>query len=344
MSFFDEATIHLQAGNGGNGCLSFRREKFIEFGGPNGGNGGKGGDILIKVDNNLKTLFHFAKKNRFKAENGKDGQSQNCFGAAGKNLTLNVPRGTQIFDESGENLFYDLDQHDSEFLLVCGGRGGLGNNCFKSSRNQSPRKFTNGEKGQENILQMKLKLLSDVGLVGLPNVGKSTIVSMCTNSKTKIANYAFTTLKPALGVVEIGYQNFIIADLPGLIVGASQGRGLGLDFLKHVERCEVLLHVLAADSKNILQDYLQIKDEINAYSHTMQDKQEIIVLSKVDLISEEDLENLINFLQEKLGKKIYITSVAHKKNLMQLMEEIFYKHFAKKTVDNDFLKFSPIDS
>lgn len=342
MQFIDEARIYLKAGNGGNGCVSFRREKFIEFGGPNGGNGGRGGGITIKVDNNIRTLKLFEKRSSFKAENGRPGEGNNCYGASGKDIIIKVPKGAQLLDDTGAILMFDFADDNAEWQVLKGGRGGLGNHCFKSSINQAPRKATEGEIGEELHVILKLKLLSDVGLIGLPNVGKSTIVQMCTNSKTKIANYAFTTLKPALGIVEIGYHNFVIADLPGLIAGASEGRGLGLQFLKHVERCKVLLHVLSATSKTIVDDYCKIRREIENYSANVKEKEEVIVLNKVDLILEEDREKILQELQEKIGKRVYISSIAHQDELMALMETIFHHYFSHKMVENDFLKFSPI--
>lgn len=342
MQFIDEARLYLKAGNGGNGCVSFRREKYIEFGGPNGGNGGRGGSITIKVDKNIRTLTFFTKKPSFKAENGRPGAGSNCYGASGANIVITVPQGTQIFDETDTIMLFDFDHEDAEWQILKGGRGGLGNHCFKSSTNQAPRKATQGELGEELNVILKLKLLSDVGLVGMPNVGKSTIVQMCTNSKTKIANYAFTTLKPALGIVDVDYHNFVIADLPGLIAGASEGRGLGLQFLKHVERCKVLLHVLNATSKTIIEDYYQIRHEVENYGENMKEKEEVIVLNKIDLISEEECEILLKKLQKKIGKRVYISSVAHQAELMALMATIFYHYFSHKMVENDFLTFSPI--
>lgn len=342
MRFIDEVRIYLKAGNGGNGCVSFRREKFIEFGGPNGGNGGKGGSIIIKVDNNMRTLRFFAKKSSFKADNGRPGEGSNRYGASSKDIVIKVPKGTQLLDETGKILLFDFDKNGEEWQVVQGGRGGLGNHCFKSSTDRAPRKATKGDIGEELNVVLKLKLLSDVGLVGLPNVGKSTIVQMCTNSKTKIANYAFTTLKPALGIVEIGYHNFVIADLPGLIAGASDGKGLGLQFLKHVERCKVLLHVLSATSKTIVDDYFKIRYEIENYNDSMKTKDEVIVLNKVDLISEEERKNILQELQEKIGKRVYVSSVAHQTELMSLMETMFHHYFSHKMVENNFLTFSPL--
>lgn len=302
MNFIDEVKIIVKAGDGGNGCISFRREKYVDMGGPDGGDGGKGGNIIIQADANLNTLINFRYKQHFKAQSGKNGSSANKTGKSGEDLILYVPLGTQIFTENNI-LLHDLLDENSNFIVAKGGIGGVGNTRFKSSKNQAPYRKTNGEEGEELSVYLKLKLLSDVGLVGLPNAGKSTFLSRATSARPKIADYPFTTLSPMLGVCYLNEKEFVIADIPGLIEGAHQGIGLGDKFLKHIERCNVLIHLIDITSNDIIKDYEIIKNELISYSSFMQSKEVIICLNKCDSIADEDIYSKIKKLQNYLHKK-----------------------------------------
>lgn len=304
MQFIDEARIYVKAGDGGNGCVSFRREKFIERGGPDGGNGGKGGSIIFESTKDLNTLLDFRYKKHFKAKNGEAGKGRNMTGKSSDDLVLRVPVGTQICSEDGLFIIKDFTEDQERFELIAGGKGGLGNVNFKSSTNQAPRKRTEGEEGEEMDIFLKLKLLSDAGLVGLPNAGKSTFLSRASAAKPKIADYQFTTLKPGLGVVYVSDEEFVLADIPGLIEGASSGLGLGDKFLKHIERCGVLLHLIDASSEDVVGDYRTIRNELDLYSEKLQDKTEIICLNKVDLISQEELTEKLELMKKETGKEI----------------------------------------
>ena len=308
MQFIDEAIIHLKAGNGGHGAVSFRREKFIERGGPDGGDGGNGGSIILRSNSHLNTLLQFRFKRHFKADSGEQGKGYNKTGKSIDPLILEVPVGTQIFSEDGLLLIYDFTEDNEDFELLKGGKGGLGNSHFKSSTNKSPRKRVDGALGEEMDVSLKLKLLSDAGLIGLPNVGKSTFLSRTTSAKPKIADYHFTTLKPGLGVVYVSEEEFVLADLPGLIAGAHLGSGLGDRFLKHIERCGVLIHIIDATHEDIKQDYLTIREELESYSPLLKEKSEIICLNKIDSITEEELQTQLHILQDLTGQEIYIMS------------------------------------
>jgi GTP-binding protein len=305
MQFIDEARIYIKAGDGGHGAVSFRREKYIDNGGPDGGDGGNGGSIIFKSNSHLNTLLQFRFKRHFKADNGEQGKGRNCTGKSRAPLVLEVPVGTQILSEDGMLLIHDFTKDEEEFEILKGGKGGLGNTHFKSSTNQAPRKRIDGELGEEMDVCLKLKLLSDAGLVGLPNVGKSTFLAKTTAAKPKIANYHFTTLKPGLGVVYVNDEEFVLADIPGLIEGAHEGSGLGDRFLKHIERCGVLIHVIDATSENVQDDYLTIRNELESYSPLLKEKTEIICLNKTDSIDEEQLEEQIKILKDLTGQKIY---------------------------------------
>lgn len=305
MQFIDEAKIYIKAGNGGHGAVSFRRERYIERGGPDGGDGGDGGSVIFRSNSHLNTLLQFRFKKHFKADNGEQGKGYNKTGKSRDPLILEVPMGTQIFSEDGLLLIYDFTEENEEFEIITGGKGGLGNSHFKSSTNQAPRKRIDGTVGEEMEVSLKLKLLSDAGLVGLPNVGKSTFLSRTTSAKPKIADYHFTTLKPGLGVVYVSEEEFVLADIPGLIEGAHQGSGLGDRFLKHIERCGVLIHVIDATHEDIKQDYLTIREELESYSPLLKDKKEIICLNKIDSITEEELQEQLAILKKLTGQKIY---------------------------------------
>lgn len=326
MQFIDEAKIYIKAGDGGNGAVSFRREKFIDRGGPDGGDGGNGGSIIFESSSHINTLLEFRYKRHFKAENGQPGKGSNMTGKSRPSLVLKVPVGTQIFSQDGDLLIYDLEEDNIQFEIVPGGKGGLGNSHFKSSTNKAPRKRTEGEVGEEMEIWLKLKLLSDAGLVGLPNAGKSTFLSKTTAATPKIADYPFTTLKPALGVVYINDEEFVLADIPGLIEGAHEGSGLGDKFLKHIERCGVLIHLVDANSTHIDKDYLVIKNELLSYSPLLKDKAEILCLNKIDLLSEKEITKKIKLLEKVSKKKVYpisgYTNLGLDKVLKQALLEI----------------------
>lgn len=311
MKFLDQAKIYLKSGDGGPGCQSFRREKYVEFGGPNGGNGGKGGDIIFRAVPTLNTLIDFRYQQHFTAKNGRAGEGRNKTGASAQDLVIDVPTGTEILDEHRETVLADLSEDGITKRLLKGGDGGFGNAHYKSSTNQAPRKTTPGWPGQEVTVWLRLKLIADIGLVGLPNAGKSTFLSACTRARPKIADYPFTTLHPNLGVAQIDGQEFIIADIPGLIEGASQGHGLGDRFLGHVERTGALLHLIDATSETIAADYKIIRQELKAYGHGLPEKREIACLTKIDALEENMLEQKIKELESIAGKQIYaISSIA----------------------------------
>ncbi len=284
MKFLDEAKIYLKSGNGGSGCLSFRREKYIEFGGPDGGDGGRGGNILFKSVRNLNTLIDFRYKQHFKSESGKKGAGRNKTGSNGKDLVISIPVGTVILSEDKKVILKDFSKQNETFTILKGGVGGKGNLKFKSSTNQAPRRFEKGEEGSELWVWLRLKLIADVGFVGLPNVGKSTLLSKLSNAKTKVANYPFTTLKPQLGVLRENFKDIILADLPGLVKGAAEGVGLGLKFLAHAERCKVIFHVIDP-SNNVKEDYFTIRKELEKFNDELKNKTQIILLSKCDTVT-----------------------------------------------------------
>lgn len=289
MKFLDTAKIYVRSGDGGNGCIGFRREKFIEFGGPDGGDGGRGGDVWIECVNNLNTLIDYRYQQHFKAKNGQGGMGQNRAGANGDDIIVKVPPGTQVFDEDNETLIADLTKPGERVLIARGGNGGFGNAHFKSATNQAPRHANPGQPGQELTLWLRLKLIADAGLVGLPNAGKSTFLAAVSAAKPKIADYPFTTLHPNLGVVRAGDKDFVLADIPGLIEGAHEGAGLGDRFLGHVERCRVLLHLVDATQDDIATAYKVVRGELKAYSSELAKKKEIVALSKADALDAETL-------------------------------------------------------
>jgi len=308
MQFIDEAKIFLRSGNGGNGCVSFRREKYVDMGGPDGGDGGRGGSIIIEVDTHINTLLHFRYKQHFKARNGEGGKGSTRTGASAEDLVLKVPIGTQILSDEDEHLIFDFTSPEQTFTILKGGKGGLGNAHFKSSINQAPRRIIPGEEGQELWVWCKLKLLSDAGLIGLPNAGKSTFLSRVTAATPKIADYPFTTLKPQLGVVRQDDIEFVLADMPGLIEGAHLGHGLGDRFLKHIERCGVLLHLIDSTNEDVVGSYMTIRNELNAHSELLSNKREIVALNKAELLSEEELKLKMKQLKKVTDSKIYIIS------------------------------------
>ena len=327
MKFLDEAKIYLKAGNGGSGCLSFRREKYIEFGGPDGGDGGTGGDIVFRAVQNLNTLIDFRYKQHFKSESGKGGAGKNKTGLNGRKLVISVPVGTVILSEDKKHILRDLSETDQTFTILKGGRGGKGNYKFKSSTNQAPRKFEKGNEGEEVWVWLRLKLIADVGFLGFPNVGKSTLLSNLSNAKAKIGSYPFTTLKPQLGLFREYDKDIVLADLPGLIKGASKGTGLGLKFLAHVERCKVLLHVCdISDVNNLEKNYLIIRKELDEYSDKLKYKKEVIVLSKCDLVDKKIILKVKNFLG-KITKSKIIPISSHTKFGINELKKALHKIF-----------------
>ena len=300
MKFLDQVKIFVKAGGGGSGSASMRREKFIEFGGPDGGNGGKGASIILKSERNLNTLIDYRYTQHFKAERGQNGINKNKTGRNGKNLYLKVPIGTQVLEEDNKTLLFDFKNEKEEFVVANGGRGGLGNTNFKSSTNRAPRKFTKGILGEDFWIWLQLKTIADIGIIGLPNAGKSSLLAAITNADPKIANYKFTTLNPNLGVAEYDNKEITIADIPGLIEGAHTGVGLGIKFLKHIERCKTLLHMIDVTEENLEKSYSQIKKELGSYSKKLLNKKEVIVLNKVDLLEKKNVEKIIkNFSKNK---------------------------------------------
>ena len=322
MHFIDEAKIYLKAGDGGNGTASFRREKYIQFGGPNGGNGGRGGSIILKVEQNLNTLIDFRYKQHFKAPKGAKGQGSDMTGKSGEELIIYVPQGTQILSEDRKYILYELNQAGQEEVIIKGGRGGLGNSNFKSSRNQAPRKFTEGEIGNEMWVWLNLRLLSNIGLLGLPNAGKSTFLSKVTSAKPKIANYPFTTLKPQLGVVYYEHNEFTIADIPGLVEGAHKGIGLGIQFLKHIERCKSLLHLIDITNEDLKKSYSQIKNELKNYNSKFIKKKELIVLNKTDLIDEKEIKKIVKDFSKKVKSEVIALSTLEKMSISKIKAKL----------------------
>lgn len=305
MKFVDEAPIHVQAGKGGNGCLSFRREKFVEKGGPDGGDGGDGGSVYLEADDSLNTLVDYRYQPRYRAESGEPGRGRNCTGAKGDDLVLKVPVGTTVIDvDSGETLG-DMTEAGERLLVAQGGFHGLGNTRFKSSTNRAPRRTTNGTEGEERHLKLELKVLADVGLLGLPNAGKSTFIRAVSAARPKVANYPFTTLVPNLGVVQVQrHRSFVIADIPGLIEGAAEGAGLGIRFLKHLTRCRVLLHLVDLapfDGSDPAENALAIERELAVFSPTLAGRERWLVLNKTDLVPAAELEARCNAVVEALG-------------------------------------------
>lgn len=332
MKFLDECKIFIQSGHGGAGCVSFRREKFIEYGGPDGGNGGKGGSVHITAVENLNTLIDFRYKQHFKAQTGHHGMGSNRTGPHGEDIILNVPVGTQIFEDDKETLIKDMLTPGETFTILRGGDGGFGNAHYKTSTNQAPRKSTPGWPGEERWIWLRLKLIADVGLIGLPNAGKSSFLSVATRAKPKIADYPFTTLNPQLGVVSAYDKEFVLADIPGLIEDAHLGHGLGTRFLGHIERCQTLIHLIDCTSENILHDYEIVRKELECYDEQLAQKKEILVLNKSDLLLEEELDEKIQELKNSLPQcDIMTCSTATRQGIKNVLEEA-YKNLGKEEV------------
>jgi len=322
MQFLDEAKVYVRSGDGGNGCVSFRREKFVEFGGPDGGAGGRGGDVIVECVANLNTLLDYRYKQHFKAKKGGHGMGQNRSGAKGADVVLKVPPGTQILDEDAESLIADLVNPGDRIVLLHGGKGGFGNAHFKSSTNQAPRHAKPGQPGEELNIWLRLKLIADAGIIGLPNAGKSTFLAAVTAAKPKIADYPFTTLHPNLGVVRIDGFDFVLADIPGLIEGAHEGAGIGDRFLGHVERTAVLLHLVDATLDDVADAYAIIRGEVEAYGAGLEDKPEVVALSKADAVPKDELKKKARALKKVAGAEPLIVSAATGEGVPQVLRAL----------------------
>jgi GTP-binding protein len=325
MKFLDQVKIFVKAGDGGSGSPSFRREKFIEFGGPDGGDGGKGGSVTLKSERNLNTLIDFRYQQHFKAEKGRDGSGKNKTGRSGENLYLKVPIGTQVFEEDNKTLIYDFKKEDEEFVVALGGKGGFGNTRFKSSTNRAPKKFTKGLKGEEYWIWLQLKTIADIGIIGLPNAGKSSLLASLTRAKPKIANYKFTTLNPNLGVSIYDDKEITLADIPGLIEGAHEGSGLGIKFLKHIERCKTLLHLIDITEEDLIHSYRQVRIELKKYSRELEKKKEIVVFNKIDLINKDEINYKLTKFKKRIKKNVLLISTLDKTSLSEIKSKLI-KH------------------
>jgi len=322
MKFLDEAKVFLKSGDGGAGCVSFRREKFIEYGGPDGGNGGKGGDIIFEAVSNLNTLIDFRYHQHFKAPKGEHGKGSNRTGAGGEDILIKVPVGTQIFAEDKETLLADFVQDGQRLVFLKGGDGGLGNEHFKSATNQAPRKASPGWPGEEMWVWLRLKLIADVGIIGLPNAGKSTFLSIVSRARPKIADYPFTTLVPNLGVVYFHEKEFVMADVPGLIEGAHEGVGLGTRFLGHVERCKAILHLVDGTGEDVVDAYRIIRKELELYEQGITDKPEVIALNKCDALTDKAIAEKKKVLEKATKQKVFPLSAISHKGTPEILEEL----------------------
>ncbi len=322
MKFLDQVKIFVKAGDGGSGSPSFRREKFIEFGGPDGGDGGKGGSIIIKTERNLNTLIDYRYQQHFKAERGSNGIGKNKTGHGGETLYLKVPIGTQVLEEDNKTLIYDFKKENEEFVVAIGGKGGFGNTRFKSSTNRAPKKFTKGAQGEEFWIWLQLKTIADVGIIGLPNAGKSSLLALVTSANPKIANYKFTTLNPNLGVTMYDDKEITLADIPGLIEGAHIGTGLGIKFLKHIERCKTLLHLIDITESDLVNSYNQVREELGKYSQQLLDKEELIVFNKIDLIEEDQIKEKLDKFKKEIKKDALVMSTFDKKTISNIKSKL----------------------
>ena len=322
MKFLDQVKIYVKAGNGGSGSPSFRREKFIEFGGPDGGDGGNGGSVILKAERNLNTLIDYRYQQHHKAKRGGNGSGKNRTGKSGENLVLKVPLGTQVFEEDNKTLIYDFVKIGDEFVVANGGKGGFGNTRFKSSTNRAPRKFTKGTLGEEFIIWLQLKTIADIGIIGLPNAGKSSLLAAITNANPKIANYQFTTLNPNLGVANYDDKEITVADIPGLVEGAHKGTGLGIQFLKHIERCKSLLHLIDITNEDIKKSYNQVKNELKNYSPKLSKKPELIVLNKIDLLKKSEIEKIISKFSKDIKSEVVLMSTIEKKSISKIKAKL----------------------
>ena len=322
MKFLDQVKIYVKAGNGGDGSPSFRREKFIEYGGPDGGDGGKGGSIILKAERNLNTLIDYRYQQHHKAKRGDNGSGQNRSGKSGDDLILSVPLGTQVFEEDNKTLIYDFVKFGEEFVAAAGGKGGLGNTRFKSSTNRAPKKITKGVPGEEFTIWLQLKTIADIGIIGLPNAGKSSLLAAITNANPKIANYQFTTLNPNLGVASYDDKEITIADIPGLVEGAHKGTGLGIQFLKHIERCKSLLHLIDITNDDLKKSYKQVKNELKNYNSNLEKKKELIILNKTDLIDKKDLDKIIKDFSKNIKSEVISMTTLQKVSVSKIKAKL----------------------
>ena len=322
MKFLDQVKIFVKAGDGGSGSPSFRREKFIEFGGPDGGDGGKGGSVILKSERNLNTLIDYRYQQHFKAQRGEDGKGKKMTGKGGENLYLKVPIGTQVFEEDNKTLIYDFRKNNDEFVVASGGKGGFGNTKFKSSTNRAPKKFAKGIKGEEFWVWLQLKTIADIGIIGLPNAGKSSLLASMTSATPKIANYKFTTLNPNLGVAVYDDKEITLADIPGLIEGAHSGVGLGIKFLKHIERCKTLLHLIDINEEDLVSSYKQVRNELKNYGKELIKKKEIIVFNKIDLLQKKNIDKKVKDFEIKIKKKTFRMSTIQSKSVSNIKSEL----------------------
>ena len=322
MKFLDQAKIFIKSGDGGAGCVAFRHEKYIEFGGPSGGDGGRGGDVIIVAVENLNTLIDFRYQQHFKAKKGQNGMGSEMTGAKGDDLIIKVPVGTEIVAEDGETVIVDMTEPGQRFVIAKGGDGGRGNVRFKTSTNQAPRKSEPGWPGEEMWVWLKLKLIADVGLIGLPNAGKSTFLTAISKARPKIADYPFTTLHPHLGVAWVDNYEIVIADLPGLIEGAHEGVGLGDRFLRHVERCAAFLHLIDATSEDVINNYKIIRKELELYNKKLADKPEVVALNKCDSLDEKEVAKLQKKLEKAIGKKVHTISAVAKQGVWNCLQDL----------------------
>ena len=322
MKFLDQVKIFIKAGDGGSGSPSFRREKFIEFGGPDGGDGGNGGSVILKSERNLNTLIDFRYQQHFKSKRGGDGKNKNKTGKSGDNLYLKVPVGTQVYEEDNKTLIFDFKKENEEFVVAIGGKGGFGNTKFKSSTNRAPKKFTKGIKGEDFWIWLQLKTIADIGIIGLPNAGKSSLLAAITSATPKIANYKFTTLNPNLGVAIYDDKEITFADIPGLIEGAHEGIGLGIKFLKHIERCKSLLHMIDITEEDLKKSYSQVRKELKNYSKDLLNKDEIVVLNKTDLLDDKEVIKIKDDFLKKYKVKLVTLSTLDKKSISKMKSKI----------------------
>ena len=322
MKFLDQVKIFVKAGDGGSGSPSFRREKFIEFGGPDGGDGGKGGSVILKSERNLNTLIDYRYQQHFKAQRGGDGKGKKMTGKGGENLYLKVPIGTQVFEEDNKTLIFDFKKNNDEFVVATGGKGGFGNTKFKSSTNRAPKKFTKGIKGEEFWIWLQLKTIADIGIIGLPNAGKSSLLASMTSATPKIANYKFTTLNPNLGVAVYDDKEITLADIPGLIEGAHSGVGLGIKFLKHIERCKTLLHLIDINEEDLVSSYKQVRNELKSYGKELIKKKEIIVFNKIDLLQKNNIDKKVKDFEIKIKKKTFKMSTIQSRSISNIKSKL----------------------
>jgi len=336
MQFLDQAKIYLKSGNGGNGCVSFRREKYVEFGGPDGGSGGKGGDIIFECCPNLNTLIDFRYKQHFKAKKGTDGSGKNCNGAKGNDIIIKVPVGTQIIsDNDKETILQDLTAPGEKIIFLKGGKGGFGNTHFKNSTEQAPRKANPGLDGEDIWVWLRLKILADIGIIGLPNVGKSSLLSALTNAKPKIGNYPYTTLSPQLGMLESNSQEITISDIPGLIKDAHKGIGIGTRFLGHIERCIALMHIIDVKTKNPIDSLKTVERELKKYGHGLTNKKQIIIINKIDLINKKELQKILQKIKKYTNIPVYSCSALEKIGLDIIIKNLYNLVIENKKLNKD---------